>query len=101
MNEDEQSLRKQMEMGTKAKGVLENEAFKVAVGAVRGAILEAWETGPIRDRDGAHELKLMLKLLNDLQGNLKKAMDDGKFAAEELKRDKTITQRIAERLRIA
>jgi hypothetical protein len=43
---------------------------------------------------------LMLKIHTDLIGHLQKAVDDGKFAAEELKRDKTFPQRIAERLRI-
>jgi hypothetical protein len=98
--DDELALRKQMEAGSRAKTVLETEAFQNASNAVRQAIIDSWETCPIRDRDGAHELKLMLKLHADLIGHLKKAVDDGKFAADELKRDKTITQRIAERLRI-
>lgn len=90
-----------MEKGAKAKTVLESEAFQDASNAVRNAILEAWENCPIRDREGAHELKLMLKLHSDLLGHLRKAVDDGKFAAEELKRDKTFSQKLAERLRIA
>ena len=97
----EQALLKQQEMGSKAKTVLDSEAFQNASKAVRDAILERWENCPIRDRDGAHELKLMLKLHKDLIGHLQKAVDDGKFSSEELKRDKTISQKIAERLRIA
>jgi hypothetical protein len=98
---DEFTLRKQMEAAARAKGVLADEAFQNASNAVREAILEQWENCPIRDREGAHELKLMLKIHGDLLKHLQKAVDDGKFAAEELKKDKTITQRIAERLRIA
>lgn len=100
MTPDEQVLRKQLEAAGKAKTVLESEAFQNAYGAVRGAILDAWEQCPVRDREGAHELKLMLKIHADILGHLKKAVDDGRFAAEELKKDKTITQKIAERLRI-
>jgi hypothetical protein len=34
---------------------------------------------------GAHELKLMLKLLSDVRANLEQAVMDGKLAAAELK----------------
>ena len=98
---DDHKLRKQMEEGTRAKSVLTDDAFVKAYGAVRQAIVEQWENCPIRDREGAHELKLMLKIHTDLGKHLQKAVDDGRFAAEELKKDKTISQRIAERLRIA
>lgn len=97
---DEFKLRKQMEEGVRAKAVLEDDAFKKAYAAVRQAILEQWENCPIRDREGAHELKLMLKLHTDLGKHLQKAIDDGKFASDELKRDKTFSQRLAERLRV-
>lgn len=97
----EQALLKQREEGMKAQTVLDSEAFQAASKAVRDAIIEAWENCPVRDQEGAHELKLMLKLHKDLIGHLQKAVTDGKFAAEELKKDKTISQRIAERLRIA
>lgn len=98
---DELKLLKQRDQGVKAKTVLDSEAFQNASQAVRQAIVDAWEQCPIRDREGAHELKLMLKLHKDLEGHLRKAVDDGKFAAEELKRDKTFSQKLAERLRIA
>lgn len=98
---DEHKLRKQMEDGARARTVLDSDAFQSAYKAVRDAILEQWESCPIRDREGAHELKLMLKVHTDLGKHLQKAVDDGKFAAEELKRDKTFSQRLAERLRIA
>lgn len=98
---DEFKLRKQMEEATRAKTVLDSEGYQSASKAVRDAIIEAWEQCPIRDREGAHELKLMLKIHKDIEGHMRKAVEDGKFAAEELKRDKTIAQRIQERLRIA
>ncbi len=52
---------------------------------VRTAILEKWELTPLRDKEGAHELKLMLKLLGDVRANLEQAVADGKLAAAELK----------------
>ena len=98
---DEFVLRKQMEAAARAKSVLEDDAFKAAYNAVRAAILDQWENCPIRDREGAHELKLMLKVHTDIGKHLQKAVDDGKFAAEELKQDKSFSQRLKERLRIA
>lgn len=85
----------------RAKSVLDDDAYQKASKAVRDAIIESWENCPIRDREGAHELKLMLKIHGDIEKHMQKAVADGKFAAEELKRDKTIGQKIAERLRIA
>lgn len=98
---DDHKLRKQMELAAKARTVLDSEGFQNAYKAVRDAILEQWESCPVRDREGAHELKLMLKVHTDLGKHLQKAVDDGKFAAEELKRDKTFAQKLQERLRIA
>lgn len=98
---DDHKLRKQMELGAKAKTVLDSEAFQKAMSSVRTAILDNWENCPIRDREGAHELKLMLKIQKDFEGHLRKAVEDGEFAAKELKRDKTFAQKLHERLRIA
>lgn len=95
------ALHKQVEAANKAKTVLDSEAFQSAYNAVRDAIIEAWEACPVRDRDGAHELKLMLKIHGDIRGHLEKAVADGKFAALELEKDKTFAQRLQERLRIA
>jgi Arc/MetJ-type ribon-helix-helix transcriptional regulator len=98
---DEFTLRKQMEKAARARSVLDDDAYKDASKAVRDAIIEAWEQCPIRDRDGAHELKLMLKIHKDIEAHMQKAVDDGKFAAEELKRDQTFSEKLRERLRIA
>ena len=99
MSED--ALRKQLETAGKAKTVLDSEAFQSAYNAVGEAITEAWKLCPLRDREGAHELRLLWKLHGDYMGHLRKAVEDGKLAAAELRKDKTITQKIADRLRIA
>ena len=58
------------------------EAFTL----VAQAIHEAWEACPLRDTDGAHVLKLQLKLLGDVRANLEQAVTDGKLAAAEIDR---------------
>lgn len=70
----------------RAKAILDNPTYQESFDLVRQAILEQWESTPIRDRDGAHELKLMLKLLSDVRANLERAIADGKVAAHELAR---------------
>lgn len=90
-----------MEAGSRAKVVLESPAYSDAYKAVREAILEQWESCPIRDREGAHELKLMLKLHTDIHRHMERAVEEGKFAAKELAKPKNIAQKIADRLRIA
>lgn len=59
---------------------------------MRDGIISALVDCPIRDREGAHELKLMLKLLGDLEGNIKRVIDTGKMAAIQLERDQKITE---------
>lgn len=99
MSEDR--LLKDKEAGFRAKTVLDDPAFKKAFEDVRAAIIDSWERCPIQDKDVAHELKLMLKIHKDIEGHLRKAVENGEFAAKELARDKTVYQRISERLRIA
>lgn len=80
------TLEADRERGQKADKLLNDPMLADAFVSVKGAILEAWEATPIRDRDGAHELKLMLKLLGDVRANLERAITDGKIAAAELER---------------
>ncbi len=82
------NLHKEAAFGAAARALMENEVYKSAVMEVRGAILKAWESAPMRDRDGQHELKLMLKLLNDLEANIKQAADTGKLAEIQIAREK-------------
>jgi hypothetical protein len=72
--------------GAEAKALLETPAFVRAFESVRTAIHEQWESSPIRDNDGQHELRLMLKLLNDLKGVIELAVHDGKAARMEIDR---------------
>jgi len=85
----------------KSKTVLDNEAVQKAFTDLRSAIYEKIEQVSIRDKDDLLELKRQLIALNSFRGYLEKAVTDGSFAASSLKHDKTIGERIAQRLRIA
>lgn len=80
------SLQSDVERGARAKQLLEDPLISEAFESVRNAIHERWEVTPLRDTQGAHELHLMLKLLGDVRTVFETAVDDGKMAAEELKR---------------
>ena len=71
-----------------AKQLLENPVYVESMDAVKQAILNGWENSPIRDTEGQHELRLMLKLLTDLQSNIKRVIDNGKIAEINIERDK-------------
>lgn len=74
--------------GTRAQRLLEDDLLSKAFADVRGAIIERWESAPIRDTEGQHELKLMLRILSDVRSNLELAVMNGKLAAEELRMQK-------------
>lgn len=72
------SEEKRLERAAKAKQLLDNPLFNEAFEMVRAGIVERWSQAPIRDKEGAHELKLMLKLLGDLRAAVSVAVNDGK-----------------------
>jgi hypothetical protein len=79
------TLEADLDRGVRAERLLANPLLIESFDMVRTAIIESWEAAPMRDKDGAHELKLMLKLLTDVRANLEQAVTDGKLAAAELK----------------
>ena len=74
--------------GNRAQRLLEDEILTKAFTDVRAAIIERWEAAPIRDVEGQHELKLMLRIVSDVRSNLELAVMNGKLAAEELRMQK-------------
>ena len=74
--------------GSKAERLLNDETLTKAFADVESAIVDKWKAAPLRDRDGAHELRLMMKLLSDVRASLEVAVQNGKLAAAELKMTK-------------
>lgn len=92
------SIQDDIDRGIKAAKLIEDPILKEAFQSVRDAITDSWENAPVRDREGHHELKLMLKLLTDVESYFTRAVVDGKFAAEELKRQ-NLAAKIIKRVR--
>lgn len=74
--------------GNRAQRLLDDEVLTKAFADVRVAIFERWESAPIRDTEGQHELKLMLRILTDVRSTLELAVMNGKIAADELRMQK-------------
>jgi len=79
--------RSDIDKGIKAEALLNDPVLIGAFDGVRDAILRQIEQAPMRDREGVHELKLMLKLLQDVKANLNKAAQDGKLSQAVVQRD--------------
>lgn len=77
----------QLRRGELARQVIENEIYAEAWQSVRDGIIHAWESAPIRDKEGQNELKLMLKLLTDVRRNIETAMQTGKLAKLQIERE--------------
>ena len=75
------SDREALARAAKAQALLNDPELNNAFDAVRKSIHDMWEQTPIRDRDGAHELRLMLKLLDDVKANIQSVVNTGKVVA--------------------
>lgn len=82
----------EVDRGEAAKRLLDDPLLIEAFDGIRKAILEKIEDAPIRDRDGVHELKLMLKLLKDVRSHLELAIANGKVASFRIKERNTLAE---------
>lgn len=81
------TLYEQAAKGTRAELLLKSDVYRDANEIVRKAILEKWASSPISDREGQHELRLMLKLLDDLHGNIISMVNTGKLATAQIQHE--------------
>ena len=78
------SASEELRRGEQARQLLQNELYQDAISQVRQAIIDKWISAPMRDIEGQHELKLMLKLLGDVTGYIQTTMETGKMAQIQL-----------------
>lgn len=82
------NLKLVVDKGNRADELLNNEVFKDALANLRLAIVNKWQECPIRDVEAQHELKLMNKLLSDLEANIRAFVQDGKVAVFEIEQQR-------------
>jgi hypothetical protein len=81
-------LESESQRGNEAKSLLDNPLYQECVQSLREAIISKWRSTPIRDREGAHELKLMDKLLSDIEQYFKTIAETGKIADIQIERER-------------
>lgn len=82
----------ELRRGEQARQLLQNELYQDAVTQVRQAIIDKWISAPMRDIEGQHELKLMLKLLGDLTGYVQTTLETGKMAQIQVESERRMTK---------
>lgn len=81
------SLEAELSKGLRAKQFIESEIYKDAFHKVRQGILDTWAESPIRDTEGQHELRLMLKLMDDINSNIVSMINTGKMAEKQIEQE--------------
>ena len=89
-------LQEEIERGSRAQILLRNEVYQEAVGKVRQGIMDAWAESPLRDTEGQHELRLMLKLLTDIEKNIERVATTGTLALRQIEHERSLKERAAE-----
>lgn len=80
-------IKTEIKRGEEAARLMQNPVYVEALQKVRETIIKTWENAPIRDKEGQNELKLMLKLLNDVQHNVETVIQTGKLAKLQIERE--------------
>lgn len=83
---------KESDRGLRASQLLDNEIFREAFDNLQQGIIDKWIACPIRDREGAHEWKLMQKLLSDLEGYIIQIAETGKMADIQLEQERKLAE---------
>ena len=76
--------------GKQATELLENAMFREAVDTLRQSLVDKWLSSPVRDIEGQHELRLMAKLLGDIEGYIENIAKTGKMAAIQLEKEQNV-----------
>jgi hypothetical protein len=85
------------ELAFEAQNILENQAFQKAMLDIREGFVRQLESVPVGDKELQHELILMIQLLKQVQVQLNRYMQDGKFS-EYRRNQESFISRMRERL---
>lgn len=86
------SLNDELTRGAWARQIIDNPIYQEAFDEVENGIIQKWKDCPIRDQQGAHELKLMLKLLGEVKQHIQTVFDTGKMAEIQTEQERKVTQ---------
>jgi len=78
------NLYREVELGGQAQALLDSSAYQRAVIAIREGIHQKWAAAPIRDVEGQAALKLMLKVLDDLEAHIEQEAQTALLASHQI-----------------
>lgn len=84
----------QIHRASRAREVLENEAFIDAFAQLEQEIHNQWSNSPARDAAGREKLYMLLGLSRKLKGILENTMNSGKLAQKELEYRQSLRDRL-------
>src|SRR5574337_1296579 len=87
------TIEERMHAGSRAKDVLENEAFSAAFDAIEQELVNAWKSSPARDAAGRENIWTYLHMLHKLKAQLVSTMETGKLAQLDLEHKRTLVER--------
>jgi len=76
-----------VQRAVEASRVLENEAYKEAMTALKNQVVESWKDCPVRDREGQMLLLQLAKLCDKFDAILNGMVETGKLSARKIELD--------------
>lgn len=73
--------------GYKAESLLKDEIFSKVVEDMRAKIINEWASSPLRDVEGQYNLRLMIKILDDMVSNIVTDYETGRLAKKQIIED--------------
>ena len=89
-------IEREISRGSQAQELLEHPLMVEALQTLRSRIAEQWESSPARDKEGRESLWTMLKLLGNLEGHLREALETGKLARLQLEQKQSALKQAKE-----
>jgi hypothetical protein len=77
----------------RASELLENDAFKQAISAMKEHAIDAFKQCPARDKDGFALIQMHLNVVEKLEGMLRGFVESGRLAKIEIER-KSVAERV-------
>lgn len=87
------TLETRLWQGSRAREVLENEAFIDACAAIEKDVIDQWTSSPARDAEGRERLWTYLQMLRKLKSQITQTLETGKLAQSELQHKQTLADR--------
>lgn len=74
--------------GEAARRIMDDEVFKSSMQKLEADICEAWAQMPIRDKEGQHELLLMMQTARKFKALLQTILQTGEYEKSQIQKPK-------------